>query len=56
MVEIRAEDRVLLERDAWANHRSLREHAAYLLHLKIQELAQREAESGSADSSLESVA
>jgi len=38
VVEIRKEDRKTLEDAAWREHRSVREHAAYLLHLKIQEL------------------
>jgi hypothetical protein len=38
LVEIRKEDQELLEKAAWREHRSTREHAAYLLHLKIQEL------------------
>jgi hypothetical protein len=37
LVEIRKEDQQLLEQAAWREHRSTREHAAYLLHLKIQE-------------------
>lgn len=39
VVDIRREYEKLLERDAATNHRTTREHAAYLLHLKLKELA-----------------
>ena len=38
-VEIRDEDVEPLRTLAWKDHRSLREQGGYLLHLKIQELA-----------------
>ena len=39
-VEIRDEDVEPLRTLAWKDHRSVREHAGFLLHLKIQELEQ----------------
>ena len=44
VVDLRDEDEALLERAAWREHRSMREHAAYLLHQKIHE-TERPAES-----------
>ena len=38
VVEIRREDEQPLTRDALREHRSVREHAAYLIHLKLQEI------------------
>lgn len=38
-VEIRDEDIEPLRRLAWKDHRSVREQAGFLLHLKIEELA-----------------
>lgn len=38
-VEIRDEDVEPLRALAWKDHRSLREHGGFLLHLKIQEEA-----------------
>lgn len=37
MVEVRAQDEELLRALAFESHRSVREQASYLLHLKIQE-------------------
>jgi len=39
-IEIREEDVEALRTLAWQDHRSVREQAGYLLHLKIQEAIQ----------------
>ena len=41
LVEIRDEDVESLRALAWKDHRSVREHAGFLLHQKIQEDAAR---------------
>jgi len=39
-IEIREQDVEALRTLAWKDHRSVREQAGYLLHLKIQEASQ----------------